>query len=494
MPHQQHVWDVGLEVDEDGRFVYDAIDLTIMRQQGKTTLVFAKKVWRLTVAPGLKRPDGRRWGRQRALYTAQRRQDARKKLEQEFAVLLKDAPTSFRQIRNPKARPVKPHEWKLSLNNGAEHLQFGRSNYLHIEAPTEDAGHSDSLDDVSLDEIWAYADDAVEQGVAPTMSTRWNPQMWRTSTAGNDKSFYMWPIVRAGRAGACTCGAKLADNCSCGWKPGRRTAFFEWSLPEDCDIDDESLWWEHMPALGRTVPVEFIRSQLEKARSKPEEGGEDLWRRGYGNIWTRVPLLGGETRQPKLPPELWAESTIAFDEVPVMAPGEVTFGFDVSPGGEWASIAVGAGQLARPYVELLEHRPETGWLPGRLAELALRWRPTAIGYDQQGPAGALASIIRDRLREAGVNPEVLHPLTTVDYRAACGGFWLDVVEGRLRRPENQGPLDDAGGDATDRRVGDAWVWDRRSATVPISPLVAVTVARGLLGGDEPLQPWFGFSS
>jgi hypothetical protein len=79
-------------------------------------------------------------------------------------------------------------------------------------------------------------------------------------------------------------------------------------------------------------------------------------------------------------------------------------------------------------------------------------------------------------------------LTTSAYKAACGGFFSDVVEGRLRRRADQGPLDLAVGDATERPLGDAWAWDRRQATVPISPLEAVTVARALLPTEVPAAP------
>jgi hypothetical protein len=158
MPHQAHVWDVVHEVDEDGRHVYDAAVVTIMRQSGKTTQVLGEKTWRLTVAPKLHRPDGKPWGRQRALYTAQRRQDARKKLEQDFAFQLRDARASFTEVTNPRARPVRANEWKLSLNNGAEHILIGPGNYLLIDAPTDDAGHSDTLDLVVTDEAFALPD------------------------------------------------------------------------------------------------------------------------------------------------------------------------------------------------------------------------------------------------------------------------------------------------------------------------------------------------
>lgn len=487
MPYQQHVWDVALEVEADGRFAYDAIDLTIMRQSGKTTLVFAKKCWRMTVAPKLRRPDGKMWGRQRALYTAQRRADARKKLEQDFAQQLRDARSSFQEIRNPRARPSRPTEWKLSLNNGAEHLLFGAGNYLQIDAPSKEAAHGDTLDDADIDEAFALENDDVEQGVQPTMATRWNAQQWTTSTAGDEKSFYLYGKVRAGRAHSCTCGAQFLDRCTCGYDPGKgRTAYFEWSLPEGADIDDERMWWDYMPALGRTISPEFVRSQLEKARRKPEEGGEDLWRRGYANQWTRIPLLGGETRQAKLPAEPWAMSRIGYAETPAMNPGQVVFGFDVSPGGEWSSVAAAIGTQASPYVELVAHAEQTGWLPRRIVELVAKWKPRSVAYDQTGPAGALADVLREALRDARLR-DVLQPLTSQEYRAACGSFYLSVAEGRLRRAESDLPLDLSGDDAAERRVGDAWVWDRRSATVPISPLVAATAACSQLGAGRPAK-------
>lgn len=495
MPHQQHVWDVALEVEHDGRFVYDAVDLTIMRQSGKTKLVLAKKCWRLTVAPKLRKPDGKPWGRQRAIYTAQRRADARKKLEQDFAADLREARGSFKELTNPKARPSRATEWRLSLNNGQEHIQFGNGNYLQIDAPSPDAGHGDSLDDANIDEAWALENDDVEQGIQPTMATRWNAQQWTYSTAGDENSFYLWSKVRAGRAHSCTCGARFVDECSCGWKPtGGRTAYFEWSLPEDADIDDEDLWWEYMPALGWTISPEFIRSQLDKARRKPEEGGEDLWRRGYANQWTKVPLIGGETRLAKLPAEQWDDSRISFDETPPINPGEVAFAFDVTPTGTVSSIVAATGSQARPYVELVDrgHGDGTGWLPKRIVELVAEWKPRAVGFDQGGPAGALADVVREALKDVGGDPSVVKPLSTAEYKAACGALFLAVNEQRLRRADGQPPMDLAGHDATERRVGDGWVWDRRSATVPITPLVAATCAVALLAVPSKKKPKFAW--
>jgi hypothetical protein len=90
--------------------------------------------------------------------------------------------------------------------------------------------------------------------------------------------------------------------------------------------------------------------------------------------------------------------------------------------------------------------------------------------------------------EAGLDASLLVPLAAPAYRAACGGLFSDVVEGRLTRLSGQGPLDVAAGDAGERPLGDGWAWDSRQATVPIAPLVAVTVARALLPVEAPMPP------
>ena len=89
--------------------------------------------------------------------------------------------------------------------------------------------------------------------------------------------------------------------------------------------------------------------------------------------------------------------------------------------------------------------------------------------------------------EAGLTVQ-LEQLSMVAYRQACAAFFTDVVEGRLRWFHGSGPLDAAARDAAGRQVGEMWQWDIRNATVPISPLVAATVARALLPVTVPEVP------
>ena len=61
--------------------------------------------------------------------------------------------------------------------------------------------------------------------IGSAMTTRRSPQLWVISTAGNDKSVYLWRKVLAGRA-ACTA------------RSHGRVCYLEWSAPDSADIDD----------------------------------------------------------------------------------------------------------------------------------------------------------------------------------------------------------------------------------------------------------------
>src|SRR5262245_9995567 len=103
MPWQRHVVDVALEVDPDtGLLVYREIDLTVPRQSGKTFLLLAVMIHR---ALGF----GQRQ-RQRILYTAQTRNDARRKWEDEHVQVLQRSP-----LRN---------RFTVRKSNGAEAIRW----------------------------------------------------------------------------------------------------------------------------------------------------------------------------------------------------------------------------------------------------------------------------------------------------------------------------------------------------------------------------------
>jgi len=446
MPWQQDVVDTALEVDPDtGRLFYGEINETVPRQSGKTTEILAVMVHR-----------ARAWARSRILYTAQTRNHARAKWEDEHVPVL-------------EASPLRK-QFRVRKSNGNEAIRWRNGSTHGISSLTEKAGHGDVLDLAVIDEAFAQEDARADQGLRPTMITRPEPQLWVVSTAGTGKSVYLRRKVDAGRL-----------RCDLGLPS--RVAYFEWSAPPDADPADPRTWWACMPALGHTITEERIRVEFDSMKL------EDF-RRAYLNQW-----------QDETPDEWLVISQAAWQALadPASAPvGRVAFAVDMMWDRSWAAVGVagrrGDGLL---HVEvpgrdnLLDHRRGTAWVVPRVLELVSQWQPCAVVVDPGGPA---ASLIPE-LEAAGV--ELVKP-TTRDAAQACGAFYdacganPEVTDPAWLRHLGQAPLTAALAGARAQPLGDMWKWARKGLSVDICPLVAVTLAawghatRGHLDDDYDL--------
>ena len=413
MPWQRLVADVAMELDPaTGLLAYAEVDLTTPGQSGKTTLELGVLVHR-----------ARRWAGSRMLYGAQDRIHARAKWEDDHLATLQ---------RSPFAGEFKPR-----YQRGDEAIRWHNGSWHGITAPGEKAGHSDVLDVAVVDEAWAL-EQGLEQGLSPTMVTRPQPQLWVVSTAGTHRSAYFRAKVERGRRG-----------------PGSSVAYFEWSAPAGADPGDPQTWWGCMPALGHTVTEARICHEFERLELAD-------FCRAYLNWWP------GEI------PADWLVITeadwraLADADSTMVDP--VAFAADVTPERSHAAIATaGLRPDGLGHVEVVDHRPGTGWVVGRLVELAEKWHPCAIVVDDTGPAGSLVAPLE------AAELEVLKPSTRAR-AAADSGVYDAVVEGSLRyvpRPA----LDAAVAGAAKRPLGDSWAWARRGLSVDICPLVAVSLAR-----------------
>jgi hypothetical protein len=424
MPHQSQIADVAYEYDPStGIPYYRVVWVAVPRQSGKTTLVLVIEVDRcLNYGP-----------LQYVLYTAQDRNHAREKWEEQGAYL---------------SRTFLSNAFTLRRTLGQERtLWRPTGSTIGITASGETSGHGPTIDLAIVDEGWAQRDERLAAAFRPAMMTRRNAQEYWFSTMGTDDSVPWNDRVDDGRARAME---QLKNEAA-----RRGVAYFEWSAPDDADPYDVATWWSCMPALGRTVDVETVRADAD---SMPEAD----FRRGYLN--QRV--AGGK---PIIEPGKWPRLRDDGNHIG----STVALGVDITPDRTFAAIgAAGYGTDGRVAIELIDHRPGASWLVQRLSELDRRWSPTAIVIDKASPAGKL----KDDLETLGL-PVVV--TDTGDYAGACGGFFDDVVDERLTHL-GQAPLDAAVGAARKRQIGDDWAWARRQGG-DVSPLVAVTLARfGLL--------------
>lgn len=421
MPWQRAVFDVALEIGDDGQLVFREVVVTCPRQQGKTTLLLSLIMLRAL-----------RTAHQRIAYTAQSGADARSKFERDWIPALRAS------ALNPYVTP--------KLANGREALKFSNGSLAALMTTTRKSGHGQSIDLGILDEAFGHTDARIEQAIRPAQITRQSAQFWVTSTAGvPSESPYLWQKVENGR-----------QAVESGIREG--LCYVEYSAPDDADPLDPAVWWACMPALGHTVTEEAIRDEF--ATMELSEA-----RRALLNQWVRV------ASDPVIDLEVWrgcADPRSTID-------GPLALAADVTPDRSSAAIAA-AGHRAdgRWHVEVIDQRPGTRWVADRLKDLVARHRPVAVVIDSGGPAGSLLA----ELDRAGVT---VLPVSASDHARACGAFYDAVVGDQLRHlgtPELIASLDGA----TKRNLAESWAWSRRSSAVDISPLVACTLA--LFGADH----------
>jgi len=346
---------------------------------------------------------------------------------------------------------------------GEQAIEMRSGARLRFLARSGGSGRGMSGDAVYLDEAFALTQPMLG-ALLPTLSARPNPQVWYTSSAPLSTSVPLHNVRNRGIGGG-----------------GNRLFFAEWSAAEGSLPEDVDAWYQAVPALGIRISEEAVRAELDAMR-----GSEGEFLRERLGIPDPLPSTDGPPA--KFDAQRW-EGTATGQLVEVV-PGACTLAYDVHHG--WCSVAISAGSLSGSYGEIVDHHKGDGWLPARLAELVAKWKPSAVGLDGgNGDAVAVLGVIREHFEAVGLDADVVKPLTSAQYRAACGDVFAAVENGTAKRPA-VGALDSphdqlatAGEFAAERRIGDAFVWDRKSATVPLSPLVAWTIARSLLGEPKP---------
>jgi hypothetical protein len=425
MPWQQTVADIAGEVLPDGSFAYDEIVITVPRQSGKTTLI-------LPVVVGRAQAGAAFGGRQRMVYAAQTREDARDKWLSDY-------------VEDIEAAPVMRGRFTKRIANGSERLTFtaSRSTFGPI-ATGENSGHGKVLDLGVLDEAFAQRDSTIELAWKPAMITRPHGQMWIPSTAGSEASVYFKGKVDAART------AVEADA-------GIGTAYVEFSAdPDQDDPADPMTWVRCMPALGFTQTLPKIYSRFTGMKLSD-------FKRAFLNIW--VPKEDDQV----LPADKW-EATKHLDAKRLTRP---VITIDISYDRSSACIAVGALTTdGHPMVRLQRYGPGTDWVVPAVVELRDRLDAPMVVFDAAGPVRSLKTELDNAYVE-------YHVTTAPEMVAACGGFYDAVIRGSLVT-FGEPSLELAVRGASQRELGDGWAWTRkvskREAGADICPLVAVTLA------------------
>jgi hypothetical protein len=327
----------------------------------------------------------------------------------------------------------------IRTSHGEEGIELRNGNRLRFVARSKGSGRGFTADCIILDEAYELGPEQMA-AMLPTLSARPNPQVWYASSAGLESSTQL---------------AQVRERGIKGDSPG--LAYYEWSAHPRRESDDRDGWREANPALGFRVSYEHI--ERERAAMPEVE-----FRRERLGVWDDA------STNAVIPLDVW-EDAIDRTSQPL---DPVTFAIDVAPDRSASSIAVaGRRQDGKWHVEVAKNELGTAWVVGEIIRMR-RWSAQPVIIDSISAAASLVPA----LTEAGVD---VRQVSGAEYAAGCGLYFDTALAGQLHHID-QPPLTAAIVGARQRPLGDRWAWNKRDATVDITPLVSTTLA--LYGAAE----------
>lgn len=465
LPWQRHVLDVGMRERGDGNWAAFECCVNVPRQNGKGGIIEARELAGLFLL-----------GERLIIHSAHEFKTSRVAFQRIQSLIL-GCPDLRKRVKRMLCNTT---ETSITLVTG-QSLQF--------IARSGGSGRGWTGDCNILDEAMILGDDAMG-ALMPTMAAVDNPQIWYLGSAGIGHPSVQLARLRHRALAAAESG-----------EPDPSLAYFEWSVDPHVDecsrgctnhdsADDPEAWAKANPSLGYLITPEFVRNEQASL--------------GTGGVFERERLGVGE--YPSDVADTW--QVIGEDVWRALAAAEsvpedgmpVSFAIDMTPERSHAAIAVAGHWRGGVHVEVVDHRPGTGWIKQRARELTERWGPRCWVVDPGSPAGSLIGDLKDALKvdadDEDEEPRLLAPVVetrTRDVVQATGQFYDAVTEQTLSHLD-QAPLTAALAGAQKRPLGDAWAWARRIVSVDISPLVASTLAKWGLSAEveepeEESEPW-----
>lgn len=414
-PWQRYILQGALGERPDGRWSAFEVAVIVARQNGKGAIIEARELAGLFL-----------FGSRLILHSAH-----------EF----KTAAEGFRRIMAliDNTDDLRKRVRKVTNSHGEEGVELLTGQRLRFVARSRGSGRGFSADDLILDEAYNLSPESVA-AMLPTLSARPNPQILYFSSAPLLDSLQLRALQARGRSGQAA-----------------RLAYYEFSAPPDADLDDPAAWAMANPALGRRLSEEFVATERDAM--------DDV-----SFARERLSIEEDPSAAGLFDMHLWAElvTTASLADPVCMA-------IDTTPERSMTSIGAAGALEGTPGlvgVDVVDHRPGTGWVVERAAELWRSHRPVAFVIDEKSAAAMFTQDLRNR----GVRVETTNTAGLGEASAQFYGRTLpDALT--LRHP-GQPALTAAVAGARKRDLGGdgLWTFTRRDAAVDVSPLMAVTLA------------------
>lgn len=406
---------------EDGRWSAPEVCIICARQNGKNAILEARELAGLYL-----------FGEQLILHSAHEFKTA-----QEAFLRIKALVDNTDDLRKKVRR--------IRASHGEEGIELLSGQRLRFVARSSASGRGFTPDVIILDEAYALTEMMVG-AMFPGLSGRsieGIPQTWYTSSAGDETSYALARVRERGHEGS------------------DRLAFWEWSAPDDADLDDREFWVQANPALGVRISEEAVMGERE-AMSDADFARERL------GVWPHG-ILGRA-----IPAEVW--DAVCFSDIEARR-HKAEIGVEIAPDHSSGAMAAWDGQVG----EVVAHRAGVNWIVDKAEELAAKYRCSFV-MDGNGPASAY---LRQAFERRNLATEYL---SNPDVYAACAQIYQAVADGNIK-VRAAVELDEAVAVAQKKTVsGDRFVWRRDVGD--ITPFFALTLA--FRPGDVPRVPLIAY--
>jgi hypothetical protein len=260
-----------LEVDSDGRLLWEALILSMARQLGKSWLLRELLLWRIH--------QGDRFGEpQDVLHTGK-----------DLAVC--------KEVQRPARvwAKARADTYRVREVNGQEEIELlvDGSRWM-LRAKEAVYGYSVSVG--AADEAWKVRPSSIDEGLTPTMAEREQPQLLLVSTAHRAATSLM-----LGRRQAALAQLETGDG----------DLLIEWSAPAGAELDDIAAWRLASPHWTPNRQ-RLIEKRLEAMRAGEIEDPEEpdpveSFKAQWLNQWPRKAAQTVGDTEALLPPGLWDE-------------------------------------------------------------------------------------------------------------------------------------------------------------------------------------------
>lgn len=428
-------------VDENGYWSATEFGLLVARQNGKGEILVAYTLAHLFLFP---RPDNKR---KTIIYTAHE---------------VKTAADGFARIRgviesSPRLAARVEH---IYTANGKEGIELKRrrgqklGDRVMFIARSKSSGRGFSADVLIQDEAQEESE-AAHRSLTYTQSAVKNRQEFFAGTVPEDG-------VNNGEVFEGVRDRGRSEKRS-------RTGWMEWSpkgsqdpvTAAELDLSDEEHWSDSNPSAPDLIPWQTIDEQFDRDTSVGKAG----FARERLSIWPNRPDESTVSVN-DLDLDAWAEHIV--DERPVER-SSVVLAPVVADGSGYGSIAA-AWRLpsGRIYVEHLDTRMQTAWMPARLAELRDELAAVSIVMDERKNAAILAEMGKLGLTYLRMNATEV---------AAAYAITLESINaaGIVHRDQREVTL--AFQHAQPRKVGSyGSTWQQSIDTEPVTQAQAITNA------------------